>query len=285
MKTIFNFIITSLICIILVSAIQKTTERTKSITLQPVDSKVTSQVLVQSAKIITDRLKTYGLGSSVSVVSEKGQITVKLPDNINISEIKGLLTLKGQLGFYKTLTLNEINDLLKNGYKQLTNDFKSSPSDARIGCSTFEDQNMVDTILSYLNQINLKTNFKLCWGVKDNQSMTCLYALQTNSVGNPPLGRTDLEKIGSTLDKDSQTYTIDIKFKPESVKVWAQLTRESLNKPVAVVIDEKVYSAPVVKTSIESGLCEITGSLTQKDVNYLLALLNNELLPVNFVIR
>jgi len=285
MKTIFNFIVTILICTFLVSATQKTTERTKSVILQPTDSKVTSQVLTQSAKIITDRLKTYGLGSSVSVISDKGQIKVQLPENINISEIKGLLTLKGQLGFYKTLTLNEINNLLKNRHKQLTNDFKSGPSDARIGCSTFEDQKMADTIKNYLDKIDLKIDYKLFWGVQDNKSMFCLYALQTNSDGNPPLGRTDLEKTGSTLNKDSQTYTIDIKFKPESAKEWAKLTRESLNKPVAIVIDEKVFYAPVVKTPIESGLCEITGSLTQKDANYLLALLNNELLPVNLTIK
>jgi len=51
------------------------------------------------------------------------------------------------------------------------------------------------------------------------------------------------------------------------------------------VIDEKVFYAPVVKTPIESGLCQITGSLTQKDANYFLALLNTELLPVNFNLK
>jgi SecD/SecF fusion protein len=285
MKTIFNFIITILICTILSSATQKTGERTKSVILQPTDGKVTSQVLTQSAKIITDRLNTYGLGSSVSVISENGQIKVQLPDNINVSEIKGLLTSKGQLGFYKTLTLNEINDLLKNEHRQLKTDYKSLLSDARIGCSTFEDQKMVDTIKTYLNKTDLKTNYKLLWGLLDDKSMTCLYVLQTNSDGQSPLGRADLERIGSSLNKDSQTYTIDIKFKPESAKAWAKLTRENLNKPVAIVIDEKVYSAPVVKTPIESGLCEITGSLTQKDANYLIALLKNELLPVNFTIK
>jgi preprotein translocase subunit SecD len=287
MKTILYFIITSLICITLVSAAQKTTERTKIVILQASDSTITSQILTQSAHIISNRLRTYGLESSVIIIPNNGQIRVQLPDNINVSEIEGLLTTKGDLGFYETLTLNEIAGLLKTTNHQdlLKNDSKTSPSDARIGCSTFEDQKMVDTVKNYLKSINGLSDYKLLWGLQNSKSMTCLYALKPNDKGTSPLLRSDLETVKSSQDNNSQSITIEIKFKSESAKIWAITTKNSLGKPIAIVIDDKVFYTPVVRSIMENGLCEITGNFTQKEVNYFLALVNNDTLPVRLLLK
>jgi SecD/SecF fusion protein len=78
---------------------------------------------------------------------------------------------------------------------------------------------------------------------------------------------------------------IGIKFKPTASKIWAITTKNNLGKPIAIVLDDKVLYNPVVKTSIESGLCEITGDMTKNEVNYLLALVNNDPLPLVFTIK
>ena len=288
MKTIIYLIITSIICVILTSAVQKTSESNKNVILQTTDNKVTSQLLTQSAKIISDRLKIYGLKSfDLSIIADKGQIKVQLPDNFNVSEIEGLLTSKGELAFYETLTLKEIADLLKNNNRlnQLKNDPKTSPSDARIGCATFENKEMVDTVENYLKSINLLSNHKLFWGLKKDKSVTCLYAVKTNDAGKALLVRSDIETIKSSPDKNSQAFTIEIKLKPTSAKIWANATRNNFGKPIALVIDDKVFYTPVVKTTIENGLCEITGNLSQKEADYFLALVNNERLPLSFIIK
>lgn len=62
-------------------------------------------------------------------------------------------------------------------------------------------------------------------------------------------------------------------------------TKNNLGKPIAIVIDDKVFFTPVVKTSMENGLCEITGNFTQKQVNYFLALVNYGRLPLNFSLK
>jgi len=54
---------------------------------------------------------------------------------------------------------------------------------------------------------------------------------------------------------------------------------------IAIVIDDKVFYTPVVKTPMEKGLCEITGNFTQEEVNYFLALVNNELLPMELILK
>jgi preprotein translocase subunit SecD len=279
MKTIFSFILTSLFCMTLMSADLKTAESTKSVILQAADSKVTSQLLTQSAKIITSRLKTYGLESSFSIISDKGQIKVRLPENIDVSDIEGLLTTKGELGFYETLTLKEIPDLLKNKPN-------TDASDARLGCSTFENHEIVDTVENCLKSINLLSDYKLLWGLKNSKSMTCLYALKIkNTGGTSPLWRSDIETIKSSQDNNSQSFTIEIKFKSGSAKNWAIATKNSLGKPIAIAIDDKVFYTPVVKTTMENGLCEITGNFNQKEVNYFLALVNNDPLPIVFILK
>jgi preprotein translocase subunit SecD len=63
------------------------------------------------------------------------------------------------------------------------------------------------------------------------------------------------------------------------------MTKKNINKPIAEVIDEKVYYTPVVKARIENGLCEISGNLTQKEANYFIALVRNGPLPMAFRLK
>jgi preprotein translocase subunit SecD len=271
MKTIYYFLLTTLFCITLGFTIQKTP---KNIILHPSDSNASIESLTQSTRIISNRLKTYDLEASVSVILDKKQIKVQIPDNINVSEIEGLMTTKGNLGFYETLTVKEIADLSKN-------EFKTGSSEARLRCSTFENEHVVDSIETILKSVNLLSDYKLLWGLKDSKSMTCLYALKIN----PALTKADIESIYSSKDRNSQSITIGIKFKPTSAKIWAATTKKCLDKPIAIVIDNKVSYTPVVKTPMENGLCEITGNFTQKEVNYFLALVNNDTLPVNLTLK
>jgi preprotein translocase subunit SecD len=278
MKTIIYSIIICLFCMPIISTIQKSSDSLKSVILQATDTKVTSQMLTQSGRIITERLKTYGLKSSVNISPDKGQIQVELPANIVVLEIEELLKNRGDIGFYETLTLKETDDLLKNSSR-------NSLSDARLGCSTFENPQFVDSVVNSLKSINSISDYKFLWGLKRNKSRTCLYAIKVKNTAVSPLVRADIENIKATFDNNSQPSSIDIKFKLGSAKTWAVTTSNNLGKPVAIVIGDRIFYTPVVKTTMEDGLCEITGDFTQKEVNYFLALVNNDPLPVNFIIK
>lgn len=271
MKTIYHFLLTGLICITLGFAIQKTS---KNVILQTTDSKVSIELLTQATRIISNRLKTYNLEASVSVIPDKSQIKVQIPDGINFPEIEGLMTTKGNLGFYETLTAKEIADLSKNG-------FKTRPSEARLACSTIENKHIVDSVENILKSVNLSSDYQLFWGINNSKSLTCLYAIKIN----PDLTKADIESINSTKNSSTQSITIEIKFKSAAAKIWAETTKKCLDKPIAIAIDNKVFYTPVVKTPIENGLCEITGNFTQKEVNYFLALVNSETLPVNLTLK
>lgn len=260
--------------ITLTSSSLMTSENNKTYILQA-GKDATVSLLKQSAKIISDRLKVYGLTSfDLNVTEDKRQIKIQLLDNLDFSEIEGLLSSKGELAFYETLTLSEIADLLKS-------DSKFNPGDGRIGCSTFEDHNMVTKVEEYLKTNNLLSSCKLFWSLKNSKSLTCLYALKISIEGKPLLIRSDVEIIKSSQNKDSNDYKLEIKFVPAVRKIWADATKNNINKPIAIVVDDKIFYTPIIRTAMEGGVCEITGDFTQKEVNYFLALVNNENLPLS----
>ena len=272
-----------LICIKLISVTGKSYEGTKDIFIQATDSNVTLQLLTQSKKIISERLRIYGLEpSDIEILADKGQLKIQCPQHIKVSEINGLLTYKGELAFYETYNRKEIADLLKNNnqlFDLLKNTPETNPSDSKIGCLAPENCDRVNEYL-LLNRPDI--NCKFVWGMKSHKSLICLYALKTKTEGQPLLIRSDVETIKSSQDKKSQSFMIEMKFNQAATRIWANATRDNLNRSIAIVLDNSVFYDPVVKTAMENGLCEITGNLTIKDVNYFLALVNNDQLPLSF---
>jgi preprotein translocase subunit SecD len=286
MKSIIYFILASFIYCTLTSGSQVSQNGNRIILLKPAINNVTTADLEQSATIISARLKVYGIEKpDVTTLPDKGQIKVQVPDNIELSEIEGLITLKGYLAFYGTFNRKEVSDLLKGDnqlFRLLKTDPGITPADSRIGCINAENSGQVN---AYLKNIKSPDNCKFLWsyrGFNSDKSLRCLYALKTNSTGKPLLVGSDIETIKSEQEKDSQSFKISITFKKSAAGLWSEATRNNMNRAIAITVDNTIFYAPVVKAVIEKGMCEITGDMTQKDVNYFLALTNNAPLPITF---
>jgi len=256
MKTITR-LLTIIFSFILLSC---SSQKEETLFLQAAGAGVTSQQLTDASRIISSRLKIYGINNSAAPEAGKNRIRIEVPDTVNPADIKDLLTVPGYLGFYETLLVN---------------------SNAKLACSTFDDTKLEDSVEVALRDILNGKSFKLFWSSPDSHSETCLYALETNSTGNPVLGQQDVESVSSSKDDSSQFYKIGIKFKSSSAGKWASLTRSSVGKPVAIVVDNRIIYNPVVRDPILTGSCEITGTFSKKEADYITALINNEPLPVS----
>jgi SecD/SecF fusion protein len=285
MKRILFLIISIVIFITLISAVNKGSGNTKTITLQATGNNCSSATLNQSADIISVRLKQIGLKSfDINVLADKDQISVQLSDTIDISEIQELLTSKGQLAFYETYTHKEIKDLFKPGdklFELLNSNLGKNQEDPRVGCVDSEKMDKAD---EYLQLLNLPKKCKLLWSVESEKSDYCLFALKTDEEGNPLLGRSDIESVKIAMMKDSKEPKIQIKLKPSATGIFADATKKNLNKAIAIVIDNQVYSWPVVRNVIDSGEIEVSGNFTEKQVNYYPVLFNSEQLPLSLKI-
>lgn len=274
MKTIANILILSFLAGCLISCAHKQSESYDKVIIQSIEPDISFAELKQSSQIISERLKTYGIKPfKISVAENKSQINLQLPKNIDQPEIERLFTSKGELFFYETLTLSNIADSIKS-------DSIFDPLDARIGCSNYEDPDMKSKVVEYLKAKSLYSNCTLLWSIKNDEALTCLYALKLNESGGPLLTKADIESIKSIQNKDN-SFTLELRFQQRVAQILKHSTTANINRPIAIVIDNKVFYTPVVRSTIENGICEITGNLTQKEDKLFLALVNNDPLPTN----
>ena len=60
---------------------------------------------------------------------------------------------------------------------------------------------------------------------------------------------------------------------------WANITRKNLKRPVAIVLDGFVYSAPVIQSEINGGISQISGNFTIDDTRDLANVLKSGKMP------
>jgi protein-export membrane protein SecD len=72
---------------------------------------------------------------------------------------------------------------------------------------------------------------------------------------------------------------VDFEFNSRGAAAFARVTRENIGRPFAIVLDNKVVSAPVIRSEIPGGRGQITGNFSLEDVNRLSLLLRSGALP------
>ncbi len=73
---------------------------------------------------------------------------------------------------------------------------------------------------------------------------------------------------------------INFELKPEGAIKFAKITRENVGKQLAIVLDGKVQTAPVIKTEISGGSGSISGNYTVEEAQKTAMLLNSGALPI-----
>ncbi|MBV9931772.1 MAG: protein translocase subunit SecD, partial [Alphaproteobacteria bacterium] len=91
---------------------------------------------------------------------------------------------------------------------------------------------------------------------------------------------------GSQLTKAQQGYgqnnepDVEIQFNAEGGRRFAQVTRDNVNKPFAIILDNIVISAPNIETPILGGAASIHGNFTVDSAQQLAIALQSGSLPV-----
>jgi preprotein translocase subunit SecD len=72
---------------------------------------------------------------------------------------------------------------------------------------------------------------------------------------------------------------VSITFDPTGARVFAKVTAENVKKRLAIILDNVIYSAPVIQESIPSGRAQINGNFTTQEANDLAIVLRAGALP------
>ncbi len=113
-----------------------------------------------------------------------------------------------------------------------------------------------------------------------------LIAKKTNPTPQPTFVSTGL--TGKNLKNASVEFSnqgvsspeIAIQFDAQGTKLFADITKRNIGKPLAIYLDGQLLSAPTVQTEIDNGQAVITGDFTLDEAKTMVRNLNEGALPV-----
>ena len=212
--------------------------------------------LASSLKNADDNLKNYLNGISAGD-------TLKLADSV--------LAKKNMNPFFKVM--NPIDVQTDNTGKRFY-----SPS---IGNVALQD---TATFFSYINNEVVKNalpaNVKFLFGIeekstKGNLRYFPLYAVKTiTGSEKAPLEGDGVEEARQDYDEMGKP-AIKMVMTNSGSKIWARMTAKNVGRPIAIALDDIVYSAPNVNGAIEGGNSEISGKFSVEEAQDLANILKS----------
>ncbi|MEM7383108.1 MAG: protein translocase subunit SecDF [Bacteroidota bacterium] len=145
----------------------------------------------------------------------------------------------------------------------------------------------VPAIQQILARKDVKTRFPTdlvwLWDAKplkldDGTEVLTLYPIKSARGGKALLAGDVITDARQSFDRHGKP-AVSIHMNSRGASAWRKITAKSIGKQIAITLDDKVYSAPVVSTEIPDGNSEITGSFTIEEAKDLASILKAGSLP------
>ena len=151
-----------------------------------------------------------------------------------------------------------------------------------VGTAVTADMPVIDEYLSRPEIQNLlPADLKLMWGIKGEpmfNNRVCLYALRSVD-GKPAMDGGAVSTAQENYSQNGSAAEVNLTMNSNGASQWAQLTGQNIGKPIAIVLDGYVYSAPNVQNKIEGGNSVITGNFTIQEAQDLANVLKSGKVP------
>ncbi len=154
-----------------------------------------------------------------------------------------------------------------------------------VGYASKRDMEAIDNLLATPEAKEiLPSDLSLKWGVKgmgdgEYSNVYELYAIKvTERNGRAPLEGDVVTDASEEFDENGRP-SVSMKMNVEGARRWAALTKANMHRCVAIVLDDNVYSAPVVQAEITGGNSSITGNFTTEDTRDLANVLKSGKMP------
>ena len=152
-----------------------------------------------------------------------------------------------------------------------------------VGLSLVKDTALVNYYLSQRDVLNLLPNefrnVKFLWGAKPNENdFLTLIAIKSNREDKARLSGDVIVDADQELDQYGKAQ-ISMRMNRTGARLWQKVTKENINKSIAVVLDDYVYSYPTVNAEISGGSSVISGDFTISEAQDLANILQAGKLP------
>ncbi|WP_336702795.1 protein translocase subunit SecD [Chryseobacterium indologenes] len=271
-------------------------EQVKSIVKRKIDASVGT-----AFEVIRTRIDKLGaIQPNVQRVPGTARISVEMPGMKDIDKVKKMLQTSAKLQFWEVQQVPEIAPYFQtlttmvatkgdsmgvaknvNFMSLLQLDKLRTNGVANVKLS---DTAVVNKILnSKVGQSLRPANIKytqFMWGYKpeatDSESLV-LYAIRGNINQKAPVDGA-VETANISYDELSRVV-VDMQMDSKGAKEWKTLTEKNVGKPVAVTLDNRVYTAPNVVGAIPNGRTQISGNFSQEEAKELVDVLGAGKLP------
>lgn len=246
-----------------------------------------------SYNVLRTRIDRFGVVSpNIQKLESTGRILLELPGVKEPERVIKLLKGTANLEFYETYNINDLQGALSSLSNAAASvavadtiatdsTVKVTPKKslaemlwsvqgrggAAIGVVAVGDTAAVNAIMNSPEAARvLPTNLKARWGVKaidEKGQYFELVALKTVQ-GNPVLTGDVVTDATSEFD-NMQGNVVSMTMNDEGSRQWARVTQQNLNKAIAIVLDDQVYSYPNVNSVIEGGRSQITGNFSVEE--------------------
>ena len=94
----------------------------------------------------------------------------------------------------------------------------------------------------------------------------------------------DLADAAPGFDQRTTEPIVTFRFNARGTRQFAQLTQENVGRPFAIVLDDDVLSAPIIREPIVGGSGQISGGFTVEAANTIAMLLRSGTLPGRLIV-
>lgn len=273
-----------------------TDDQVKSIVKKRIDLSVGT-----AFEVIRTRIDKLGaIQPNVQRVPGTARISVEMPGMKDIDKVKKMLQTSAKLQFWEIQQIPEVAPYFQTitttiaakgdsmGVAKNVNFMNLLQLDKLktngVASVKLSDTATVNKILnSKLAQSLRPANIKytqFMWGYKpeaaDANSLV-LYAIRGNINQKAPVDGA-VETANISYDELGRVV-VDMQMDSKGAKDWKTLTEKNVGKPVAVTLDNRVYTAPNVVGAIPNGRTQISGNFSQEEAKELVDVLGAGKLP------
>jgi len=222
----------------------------------------------------------------------QGRFIVELPGADDVNRVNSILTDPAKLEFWESYKLNEVFDITPSSIKfrglsesdfsmsewfttvQMFNqngEFLFQPQDGGefgpvIGYSNISNIEGTENTLQLLfDKIEEKlTDVKFSYGYLSSdktRNTLQIYALKKDK--GTLLDGDIISNSGASLQNGK--WEVSMSMKPDASNKWSKITEENIGNYVAIVLDGKVKSCPIINTKIDGGSSVISGEFSSSE--------------------
>lgn len=258
----------------------------------------------ETYKILLKRIDKFGVAQpNINLDENKGIIQVELAGVTDKERVRKYLQASANLQFWAVYNLDEIGKGYENAATSLaaflsgttdSSGIADSAKKAKYASALFEVMTPLDirqekipynrqysfithakdtAMLNYYLSLDVvrnsfPTDSKILLGTEEvaekGAKYMNVYVVKTLAGEKAPMDGESVEEAFQGYD-DKGAPSIKMNMTSTGAKKWFDLTKNNVNRPVAIALDDIVYTAPNVVGAIEGGQTEISGKFTTEE--------------------